>query len=250
MTADALRHRTATSTDLQRGLCPTTQLIQPADTLPRGLPLTISSSRLTALVITDEASPFALRSIRNRLRRAVRRGAADRRRSDGTVACWWGSSLACWRWPHRRAVMVAERRMRCPPTGTRFGVQQVVGSSWRPRCPDACRGLVALSASSVSVHASGVRCPSEHPVSAQVMSTIRCPLSGVDVRCPGVGVRASRVRVRGVCIGDFVERVGAAAATRPGGAGSGRPAVPPNGSTICVSQRGFWSGLSGVAADA
>ena len=48
MTADALRHRTATSTDLQRGLCPTTQLIQPADTLPRGLPLTTSSSRLTS----------------------------------------------------------------------------------------------------------------------------------------------------------------------------------------------------------
>jgi hypothetical protein len=44
------------------------------------------------------------------------------------------------------------------------------------------------------------------------MSTIRCPLSGVDVRCPGVGVRAFRVRVRGVCTGDFVERVGAAQA--------------------------------------
>ena len=47
-------------------------------------------------------------------------------------------------------------------------------------------------------------------MSAQVMSTIRCPLSGVDVRCPGVGVRAFRVRVRGVCTGDLVERVGAA----------------------------------------
>jgi hypothetical protein len=142
----------------------------------------------------------------------VRRGAADRRQSDGTVACWWGSSLACWRWPHRRAVMVAERRMRCPPTGARFGVQQVVGSSWRPRCPDACRGLVALSASSVSVHASGVRV-SGCPVSG-------CPLSGVS----SVGVRAFRVPIRVRCVrtGDFVERVGG----QPHGQGHGLAALP------------------------
>jgi hypothetical protein len=74
----------------------------------------------------------------------------------------------------------------------------------------ACRVEVALSEYSVASTrpASGVRCPGERPVSAHVMSTIRCQLSGVDVRCPGVGVRA--FRVRGVCIGDFVERVGAA----------------------------------------
>jgi hypothetical protein len=86
-------------------------------------------------------------------------------------------------------------------------------------------------------------------VSAHVMSTIRCPLSGVDVRCPGVGVRAFRVRVRGVCTGDFVECVGAAAAAaRRGWVWPSRRV--PDGSTICVGQRGFWSGLSGVAADA
>jgi hypothetical protein len=91
--------------------------------------------------------------------------------------------------------MVAERRMRCPPTGARFGVQQVVGSLWRPRCPDACRGLVALSASSVSVHASGVRCPvSARAMSARPMSG--CP--GVRVSgCPGVGVSGVSI-VRGV----------------------------------------------------
>ena len=44
-------------------------------------------------------------------------------------------------------------------------------------------------------------------------------MSGVDVRCPGVGVRAFRVRVRCVCANDFVECVGAAGshtARRPG----------------------------------
>jgi hypothetical protein len=143
------------------------------------------------------------------------------------------------------------RAQQVPSTGPRFGVQRAVGWSWwsgmSVRCLP-CRGRPVRVLG--RVHASGVRCPGERPVSAHVMSTIRCPLYGVDVRCPGVGVRAFRVRVRGVCTGDFVERVGAAAATRPGGAGSGRPAVSPNGSTICVSQRGFWSGLSGVAADA
>jgi hypothetical protein len=154
----------------------------------------------------------------------MRRGAARPRRSDQAAAGWWGSSLACWRWPHRRAVMVAERRMRCPPTGTRFGVQQVVGSSWRPRCPDACRGLVALSASSVSVHASGVRCPvSARAMSARPVSNVRvsgCPLSGVS----SIGVRAFRVPVRVRCVrtGDFVERVGG----QPHGQGHGLAALP------------------------
>ena len=57
------------------------------------------------------------------MRTAVRRGATDRRRSDRAVTWWWGSSLACWRWPRRRDVMVAERRMRCLPIGTWFGVR-------------------------------------------------------------------------------------------------------------------------------
>ena len=211
MTADALRHRTATSTDLQRGFCPTTQLIQPADTLPRGLPLTISSSRLTALVITDEASPFALRSIRNRLRRAVRRGAADRRRSDGTVACWWGSSLACWRWPHRRAVMVAERRMRCPPQEHGSASSR---SSARRGGPDVRMPAVAWSPcphprSASTRPVSGVRSCGVRSCDVRV----RCPMSGCPgVHCPGcpASVSAFRVPVRVRCVrtGAFVERVG------------------------------------------
>jgi hypothetical protein len=145
----------------------------------------------------------------------VRRGAADRRRSDGTVAWWWvavsraGGGLTAEPSWLRSAACAA-------PTGTRFGVQQAVGSSWRPRCPDACRGLVALSASSVSVHASGVRCPvSARAMSARPVSNVPrcpasvsgCPLSGVS----SVGVRAFRVPVRVRCVrtGDLVERVGA-----------------------------------------
>jgi len=75
--------------------------------------------------------------------------------------------------------MAAERRMRCPnrntvrhPTGRRL----VVGAS----CPDPCRALVALSASSVSVQVSGVRC--ERPVSAA------CDVHASGVQCPGVRV--------------------------------------------------------------
>src|SRR5215213_548270 len=42
-------------------------------------PLPNQPASACPLAITDEASPLALRSTRNRLRRAVRRGAADRR---------------------------------------------------------------------------------------------------------------------------------------------------------------------------
>jgi hypothetical protein len=177
----------------------------------------------------------------------MRQGAAwpTERLSRRLVVLW---VVARWQIPHRRrAVIVAERsRWRLQIHGS--ASQRAVGWPWWSGMSVRCQPVeVALSEYSV---ASTRPVSGERPVSAHVISTIRCPLSGVDVRCPGVGVRAFRVRVRGVCTGDFVERVGAAAATRPGGAGSGRPAVSPNGSTICVSQRGFWSGLSGVAADA
>jgi hypothetical protein len=100
------------------------------------------------------------------------------------------------------------RAPQVPSTGPRFGGP--AGGRWSGvsvRCLP-CRGRPVRVLG--RVHASGVRCPGDRPVSAHVMSTIRCPLSGVDVRCPGVGVRAFRVRVRGVWTGDFVERVGAA----------------------------------------
>jgi hypothetical protein len=123
------------------------------------------------------------------------------------------------RWPHRNTV----RR----PVGRRL----VLGR----RCPDACRGLVTLSASSVSVHTSGVRC--ERPVSARAMSTrpvsnVRVWTSGVPRRWPRVPRSRPRCPHRVTSWSASVRR----AATRPGGPGSGRPAVSANGSGSCPSQ--------------
>jgi hypothetical protein len=91
-------------------------------------------------------------------------------------------------------------------------------SSARRGGPDVRMPAVAwspLSASSVSVHASGVRCPvSARAMSARPVSNVwvsGCPLSGVS----SVGVRAFRVRC--VRTGDFVERVGG----QPHGQGQG-----------------------------
>ena len=56
-------------------------------------PLTTRSSPTNALAITDEASPFALRSTRNRLRTAVRQGTGWTRRS-ATAAVWSGGGQA------------------------------------------------------------------------------------------------------------------------------------------------------------
>jgi hypothetical protein len=89
-----------------------------------------------------------------------------------------------------------------------------------------------------------VRCPRRCP-------RIRCPMSGCGrPSVPGSGVRAfasaSAVSAPVTSWSASVQR----AATRPGGPGSGRPAVSANGTTIGLSQGGFCSGLSGVAADA
>jgi hypothetical protein len=143
--------------------------------------------------ITLEGLPPALLSTRNRPRTAVRRGAADRRRSDRAVA-WWGSSLACWRWPHRRAVMVAERRRRCLPPehgsasgrpsarhgGPDVGMPvvawgrpvRILGQRPRVRCP--------VSARAVSARAVSARAMSARPVPNVRVSIVR----GVRRRCP------------------------------------------------------------------
>jgi len=119
------------------------------------------------LAITDEASPLALRSTRNRPRTAVRRGAARPRRSDQAAA---GETLSrAGRRPHRRACMGCRA-----PAGAVH--KNAVG---RP------------SARSLGVAAQEVRmpaapsspCPRPRPA-----SSVQCPVS--SVRCP---VRASSV---------------------------------------------------------
>ena len=134
--------------------------------------------------------------------------------------------------PHRRAVMVAERRMRCPHRNTArrpAGHRLVVG----PSCPDACRALVT--------------CPRPRSASTCPVSGVRCPVSGVSVQCPRVRCPRVRCPMSGCpasvsarpasasavsAPGDFVER----AATRPGRPGSNRPAVPANGSITCLTR--------------
>jgi hypothetical protein len=97
------------------------------------------------------------------------------------------------------------RAQQVPSTGPRFGVP--AGGRVVVVVRDVCP-VPAVSRSPCPSTRSRprIRCP----VSAHVMSTIRCPLSGVDVRYPRVGVRVFRVRVRGVCTDDFMEHVGAA----------------------------------------
>jgi hypothetical protein len=167
-----------------------------------------------AICITHDASPLALLSTRNRLRTAVRRGAAwpPAERPSG----WPGSaarSLARWQVaspPSRHGC----RAPRVPPPPQQYG--SLSSGVVVPGCPDAHRALVALSASACpasarpvsgvryasSVRASGVRCP----VSARPVSDVQCPVPGVHVRCP---VRASAIRVHSVRTGEFVEQVGA-----------------------------------------
>jgi hypothetical protein len=143
------------------------------------------------------------------------------------------------------------RAPQAPSTGPRFGGP--VCSRVIVVVQDACqcrRAEVALSKYSVASTRPRVRCPGDHPMSAQVstqpLSNVRCGRPGV----PGSGVRAfasaSAVSAPVTSWSASVQR----AATRPGGPGSGRPAVSANGTTIGLSQGGFCSGLSGVAADA
>ena len=111
------------------------------------------------------------------------------------------------RWPHRRAVMVAERHVP-PAIATRFGVPRRRGTRMSG-CPPCLGRPVRVS---VSVHMSSVRPSSDRRpvgvqrprvrVSAGLVSSARCPcpVSGASVRHPCLLVRT----------GDFVERLGAA----------------------------------------
>ena len=150
------------------------------------------------LAITDEASPFALGSTRNRLRTAVRRGAARPRRSDQAAA---GETLSrAGRRPHRRACMGC-RAPQAPSTRTRLGVPARGRSAWWPRRSGCRPRRRHLSASSASVRCpvSGVRCPVRATSVHACLST--GPLS--SVRCGRLSVQVSAVRrpvsASGVC---------------------------------------------------
>jgi hypothetical protein len=147
------------------------------------------------LAITDEASPLALRSTRNRPRTAVRRGAARPRRSDQAAA---GETLSrAGRRPHRRACM-GYRAPQAPSTRTRLGVPACGRSAWWPK-RSGCRPRLRQP-----VHVLGqrpvcsVRCPvtSVHAcLSTGPVSSVRCGRLSVQVsavRRPLSGVRCGR----------------------------------------------------------
>jgi len=171
----------------------------------------------------------------------VRQGAAwsPAERPSSCLAVQQAVSRA-GRWPHRRAVMVAECRECRPSNMVRRPSGVVV-----PGCPDAHCALAALSASPSAstcpasarpvpdvryvssvprVQRPPVQCPASGtcPASARPVSSARCPCPGVrcpvsGVRCPvpGASVRHLRIRVRVhvVRTGKFVG-VGAATAIR------------------------------------
>jgi hypothetical protein len=134
----------------------------------------------TPVAITDEASPFVLRSTRNRLRRAVRRGAASCRAVRGSCQ-WRRRSGPQHRCRHRGAVLGG----RAPPgavtrvrSGRPAGVADARMSGRRPRwsfpCPRPGPAAGRPSSPSSGRPTSSVRCPvSRRPV-------FRCPV----FRCP------------------------------------------------------------------
>jgi hypothetical protein len=178
--------------------------------------------RHTALAITDEASPFALRSTRNHPRRAVRRGAAwpaerqsscpVRRRAPRALL---GAFTAEPSW-------AAERRRGCPrehgfrrPAGGRSGGGQDA------RCRPYLRHPVRSSA---SVRSCGVQRPVGADRSRCAMSTR--PVSSVGVRVSGVNLQRQCVP-RPLCTDqEVLARGGVTAATgEDGWSRRGRPAV-------------------------
>jgi hypothetical protein len=171
---------------------PATQPIQPADTPPRGLPLTTSSSLLTALAITDDAPPLALRSTRHRPRRAVRRGApAGRRRSTRSRPSrpWPGPSVAA-SCPSESVLLsgpgllfpqpASARRSLMPASSGRASSPRSALPGRRPRRRWVVRGQHAVSThpgSSSGVRRSG-RPVSSRPVSGHLVSSSGVRRSG------------------------------------------------------------------------
>jgi hypothetical protein len=118
-----------TSLDLgQDAFLPASQLFPTSAYLYRQL-LT-RRFRHTALAIMDEASPFALRSTRNRPRRAMRRGAAERTPSNASPAAFAAVVEAVTGPPRCRCQAAAWKRTRAwlASSATRWG-PSTAGSS-------------------------------------------------------------------------------------------------------------------------
>jgi hypothetical protein len=211
---------------------PATHPIQPADTPPQGLPLTTSSSHLTALAITDDAPPFALRSTRIIPRTAMRRGAswtADHH-LQLTVAAVAGSVLV---------VLAAELSWLagrpdggCPverPAGIqRSGVVAVVGKARtpsmasvagpRPACGVHPPGSVVRgpAVQPSSVHPSGVHPSGVHPSSVHPSSVHPSSVHPSSVHPSGGQPAAVRTRPsHPTSGGGVVDQVGAAGNPSP-----------------------------------
>ena len=178
------------------------------------------------IAITDEASPFSLCSTRNHLRTAVRQGAA--RPGGATKQLPLRRSLALEGDLTAEPAWAVERRRRRPQEHG-WASQRAVARRGGPEGPDAGRAFVSLSTSSASVQCpvSGVRWSGQCP---------RLPVHGTDVRCPvraserpGVRCPASGVGVRCLCVAasavsgrsEVVERGGGAGRRMAGMAGVG-----------------------------
>ena len=148
------------------------------------------------IAITDEASPFALRSTRNRPRRAVRRGAAWRAVRRHQAAAWsrrWlRSRLQC---RHRRAVIGCPAASVGPTgSGVRWAVFVVVVIEDVRMLP--CRWSVACPRPSSG---SAMACRLEVTVSAQIRPGMRCPEACpivTSIWTPDTGPRGHRTGTR------------------------------------------------------
>jgi hypothetical protein len=161
-------------------------------------------------VITDEASPFALRSTRNRLRRAMRRGALGL--ANGATEQAPGSAVGS----------LARAGTSPSPSADgadhRSTVRRPNGQPGSRDRPGSLSGMPFVSRSPCprtrSLHASGVQCPvSGVTVQCPRMRCPRvgCPMSGcVEVRCPASVSARSASASRCVRTGELVELVGAA----------------------------------------
>jgi hypothetical protein len=152
------------------------QSVPPPESLHRAASTLASLPATEGLAITDGASPFALRSTRNRPRTAVRRGAARPRRRGQAAA---GETLSrAGRRPHRRACMGC-RAPQAPSTRTRLGVPARGRSAWWPR-RSRCRPRLRQPVHVLGQRpVSSVRC--ERPVSRLACPRDRCPVSGAGV---------------------------------------------------------------------
>jgi hypothetical protein len=178
------RQRTPDSADYR--LNPSIDLLRACSALLSSRPADSS-----ALPITLDRAPLALRSTRNRPRRALRRGASwtaayHVQLTVAAVARPVRSSMVPPRTPCCRAVLgllltqtVSARRSLQPASS--------VGRRRGRQCQDASRGVGRRSVSSM-------RCPTTHPGSSGVRLSGRPVSSQSGVRSPGVVVRGPAVR--------------------------------------------------------